>query len=262
LTLVELLVSLGVIVLIALAFGAVLGQTQKVVSSTQGIIRANSAASAIAQVIRDDFLGLSKEGFLMIGSASQGFDQVYFTVTGTFTSKKDSGLCANAALIDYGRTNDDLWRRARLFMPPGAGSAGDTISDMWLGRFRYDRVLFPIPPPVSTSIQNWLGNQNLVNPPTFPVQYNAGNLGDLWPLLGERCERFTIQWLDAATSQWLPSGPWAPYRQIWTYDDIDNPTNPNPTNPWPKAVKVTFQLRTGEKATDTMDYEVICSIRD
>jgi len=250
LTLVELLVSLGIIVLISLAFGTILGQSQKVVSSTQGIIRANSAASAIAQVIRDDFVGLSKEGFLAV---SNDPNYIVFTATGVFQESIPPGRRANAAVIDYGLDGSKhiLWRRAR----PLSGSAGianvqASYIDAYLGQYRHGPVgVIPLP-------TAYYDAPALPIPPYYNL--DPADIGNLWPVLATECRGFGVESFNGTT--------WSSNADTWTFnDDI-----PNSPHPWPKAIKVRFSLQTRDRRPNqpanepppTMDYEVICSIRD
>jgi prepilin-type N-terminal cleavage/methylation domain-containing protein len=255
LTLVELLVSLGIIVLISLAFGTILGQSRDVVSSTQGIIRANSAASAIAQVIRDDFVGLSKEGFLAVSNDTNGYHLV-FTATGVFQDPNTPANRANAAVIDYGLDAGKhiLWRRARPLIPlsgsPGISNVRASYIDAYLGQYRYGPVgVIPLP-------TAYYDAPALPIPPYYNL--DPADIGNLWPVLATECRGFGVESFNGTT--------WSSNADTWTFnDDI-----PNSPHPWPKAIKVRFSLQTRDRRPNqpanepppTMDYEVICSIRD
>ena len=242
-TLVELLVSMGIIVLIALAFSTILGQSKAVVASTQQLLRANAAASAIAAVIREDFAGLSREGFLAVANGPNYY--MVFTATGVFHDPLIPANTANAAVIDYGLdpTTHVLWRRARPLketnlLNPTLAPVGETI-DGFLGLYRSSSITID-----AAFVGNYTPAPSLPTPPGYKVS----DIPNLWPVLATECMGFKVECWDTANNKWDASP--APF------------TYANPGN-WPKAVKVTFQLRMSDKTTnDTMDYEVICPVRD
>ncbi|HDY64960.1 MAG TPA: hypothetical protein ENH84_01850 [Phycisphaerae bacterium] len=88
LTVMELLVAVVIMVIMILAFGIILTQTQKVVSGSQAIMRSNNTAAAIAYVIRNDMRKITKNGFLCItryNNALRPF--IVFTTAGITQSK-------------------------------------------------------------------------------------------------------------------------------------------------------------------------------
>jgi len=248
LTLVELLVSLGLIAFIAMAFGTILGQARQLVSTSQSVIRANSAASAIAQVIREDLAGLSKEGFLAIYMPNPNEYHLVFTATGVFKSQSQGDPNkSNAVVIDYGldKSKNTLWRRARLLIAGGPNDAvpKDTFTvNGYLGLYHYG----------SPSVD---ANTYSSPPPTIPSwPYGPDSPDKLWPVLATECTGFKVEWLDRGPP---PPLKWTTTADFWTHaDDVAVP----PTHPWPAAVKVTFGLRMGDKTSDAMQYEVICPI--
>lgn len=89
-TLVELLVAVLIMVLMMLAFGMILSESQKTVSIAQNQSRGNQIADAIARTLRNDLARLSKNGFLCItryqaGVASRPY--LLFTTSGNQQSR-------------------------------------------------------------------------------------------------------------------------------------------------------------------------------
>jgi prepilin-type N-terminal cleavage/methylation domain-containing protein len=250
LTLVELLVSLGLIAFIAMAFGTILGQARQLVSTSQSVIRANSAASAIAQVIREDLAGLSKEGFLAIGNDP---NCLVFTATGAFTSQDAANPDhANAAVIDYGLdiSKNTLWRRARVMIPRSINPDGEPSKtaakepfevDGYLGLYRNGGITVD-----PTFLTNYTGIPAI---PSYP--YGPDSPDNLWPVLATECMGFKVERLEAGGWK-IPGSGANPDLDAWSFVDTS----------WPAAVKVTFGLRMGDKTSDAMEYEVICPIRD
>ena len=249
-TLVELLVSLGVLMLIGVAFGTILSQTQKVVEQSNALMRCNAAASAIAQVAREDLANLSPEGFLAVYVPTDPDEgHLVFTAVGPFTSKTRPGVAANAARIDYGidpnahngpgEPDGLIWRRAILLsgvdrLTPADPNVPDTEPNMWLGRYDPGTPSY-VEPNLNTVI-------GYCQPPTIPSNPSLGNVGGFWPLLARPCKYFRVSWWDGST--------WQSTTKLW-----------GPGDPLPPAIRVLFRLSTGPKAQDYLEYEVICPIR-
>ncbi len=241
-TLLELLVSLGVLALIGVAFGAIISQTQKVVNTSNALMRANADASAISGVIREDLTRLSPEGFLAVyqDPIDPNQSHLVFTAVGPFASKiiSDPSARANAARIDYGlQAGGVLWRRAILL---GASGGSDCEPGTFLGLYAAN--------PGSI-------NQGLIKsycaPPTPPVPTEINTLADvanLWPMLAASCASFKVTWWDVGSSGWKAPDPNEP--KIWTSGMT-----------LPEAVRVQYRLTAGQGETDYLDYEVICPVR-
>jgi prepilin-type N-terminal cleavage/methylation domain-containing protein len=263
-TLIELLVSLGVLAVISVAFATILSQSQRVVDRSNALMRANATASAISQTLRDDLARFCPQGFLAVydPNPADPSNNLVFTALGPFTSLTDPTITANAARIDYGWTdwgntdpNDDLvWRRAILLTGTTVPYTGppDVLDDdidpiVWLGRYDSTSPVYVDPSPeLATYCQT-------PNPVTFPRRdqdVTAGNVDDLWPLLARPVTAFSVSWWDTSAAPPV----WNPADQFWTATNFAGGGGP-------AAIKVNFTLRTGSKPGEELDYEVICPLR-
>ncbi len=269
-TLIELLVSLGVLAVISIAFATILSQSQRVVARSNALMQANAAASAVSQVLRDDMASLATQGFLAVYDPDPGdpnnSNNLIFTTFGPFTSKVDPNVTANVARIDYGRLegdpndpNDDtLWRRAILLTgidtTPTPWDPNDPNTDyddsLWLGRYDPNS-------PDSIEPNDDVG-QEYSSPPMIPTNVTVANVDQLWPLLARPCTKFEVFWWNDSS----PPGGWDSSTGVWRngsrWDSIAGwVPDSNPS----EAIKVNFRLKTGPREHEYLDYEVICPIR-
>lgn len=254
-TLIELLVSLGVLAMISIAFATIMSQSQRVVDKSNALMRSNATASAIAQTLRDDLACLSSEGFLYVKKDTvNGQDQfkLVFLSVGPFISRADPNVRANAARIEYGWCNngtvddyrdDFVWRRAILLT--GTGSADESVYDpnagndvdpnMWLGAYG----------PILAADPNSLPlDRYCADPSPIPLTPTSPADAGLWPMLARPVSRFRVSW-------------WA--NDKWNEPDAAGTTIAGPT--LPTAIRVDFSIWTGPKKDDGLDYEVVCPIR-
>lgn len=125
-TLTELMVAMGVLVLIVGVFNSLMITCQRVVKVSQGTIKTNAEGRAVMSQVRADLQGLTKEGFLAI--TYRGVDGppcLIFTSVNSFQSLQDQAppRYANAARVGFGTTGsaaDVLYRRAVLQVPDDA----------------------------------------------------------------------------------------------------------------------------------------------
>jgi len=125
-TLIELLVALAVLSIMILLANALLIRSRAAVRQSEQVIAANADVRAVADRIRNDLSGITKDGFLAIvyGSPQAADDEppahLIFTAVGTTRDPGGAaGLLTNAATIDYGLADEGdnegiLWRRARI----------------------------------------------------------------------------------------------------------------------------------------------------
>ena len=114
LTLIELVVAVTLLSIMILCFGTVISQASKVVTVGENTIRANAAAAAISQIIKNDFRQISKNGFLCITQSVQGNQaRVFFTIAGNVNSLT-GGPSGNGAIVGFGLDTTDtlFWRAA------------------------------------------------------------------------------------------------------------------------------------------------------
>ncbi len=153
LTLIEMMVAVGILSLLILAFSQILGTTQQVVSEAQDLMRSNAKASAIENVIRPDMTQVSQQGFLAIiqdrmiteslSKPRGGRPFLVASLAGPTASKQTPlqagssilvyGLCPNAADEGADQRSWILYRQNWLL--PGGLLSGDypptRISDIW-----------------------------------------------------------------------------------------------------------------------------------
>jgi prepilin-type N-terminal cleavage/methylation domain-containing protein len=235
-TLIELLVSLGVLAVISIAFATILSQSQQVVTRSNALMRANATASAIAQTLRNDLARFCPEGFLALYSDTGGAQHLIFTAVGPFTSLTDPNITANAARIDYGCTaSGDLWRRAILLTgtdisgtPWIASDPNDYDQSLWLGRYDPNSPEYRDPA---------LYLNGYCQAPTIPAdkQVTAANVNELWPLLARPVTDFNVALWDGTT-----------WRQPTAGNSLSLATA--------AAVQVRFTL-------GGIPYEVVCPLR-
>lgn len=109
LTLIELLVTVGILVIMILTFGQIITASQKAVTTSQSAMRTCAAGAAIEKVIRDDLRKITRNGFLCITHDGNNTHppQLVAVTAGITLSKTDPvignggiialGLCANQA---------------------------------------------------------------------------------------------------------------------------------------------------------------------
>ncbi len=146
-TIVELLVSMAVLVIMIVMANMLVVQARRSVRLAEDVIEANADARVVADRIRADLAGITKDGFLVIGTREATFRDpqsgndviakvpfLAFTAVGTFRNTTGQ-VIGDAAQIDYGfgtvwydngtpgDTNDDfigppvLCRRAIILNP-------------------------------------------------------------------------------------------------------------------------------------------------
>lgn len=142
-TMIELLVSVAVLSILMLAFGMIVSGSRRLVSTSEGLMRANSTAEAIATAFRTEIRRASQNGFICIQTPNAvGADSALFACTAgpstSMTEESSSGnpLSASGAVTAYGTCLNDgqggniLWRSSWLlhYNPPTADVA---TSDYW-----------------------------------------------------------------------------------------------------------------------------------
>jgi type II secretory pathway pseudopilin PulG len=248
-TMIELLVSMGILTLIVLAFGTILSQTRQVADKSSAFMQANASATVIAQALRDDLARLAPQGFLAVYTDSvlepNRNQRLVFTAVRPFTSQVNAGIATNAARIAYGLdANSRLWRKAVLLSNT---TTTTDVENAWLGQ--YDPNCHPTTPiDLNANLPTYCAD------PIIPLNITLTNMVSFWPLLAGSCSRFQVSWWNTGTSKWVSDAN--------TWDANDFAERSSTAHPPPPAIKVNFRLKTGtDPNEDYMDYEVICPIR-
>jgi prepilin-type N-terminal cleavage/methylation domain-containing protein len=287
-TLVELMVSVAVLSVMILGFSVVLSQSQRMVTGAQNVISNNANASAIAQVIRQDFAAMSKDGFLAI--VAPGDDsyppQIVFTATGrsTAASPDYSGRQSDAAIICYRIRNDRnhadaptlLCRETHLLTGMGVWNplTNDVTGSYLSFVAGFSRAQ------IAALLTTFADYASL---PSVPA--DLAEMRETWPILATDCpvENFDVHWLhhDVTDDEWYGfEGTEDPVsHDSWTGTTLGvvTPTQSDATDEvearhpvgannyvamwshhnrenWPRAVRLRFTLG-GEP------FEIICPVR-
>ncbi len=266
LTLVELLVTLAIIAAMILAFSMILSSSQKVVSSSQAMMRANAAAEAIARTIRLDFQFISKEGFLAIRDG-----HLVFTTAGLFPIGQAGSLSDDNANIDskasgfgtgqtvtYGLStnpvdednmnNSVLYRQVFVLDGEYLGP-GDPPLDVW--NMYLSRMLRWTQADVDDQVDQLIS----ATPDTIriPPLNNFASAEKLRMVMNHRVSDLTIEWASQIDAQ--GNLVWRDDDKVWSHHNRSN---------WPLAVRVRFKILDEalpeEFHEDSLVYEVVCSI--
>lgn len=249
-TLTELVVAMGVLVLIVGVFNSLMVTCQRVVKGSQATIKTNAEARAIIAQIRADLHGLTKEGFLAITYRDEdGPPHLIFTSVSGFRSMVDTNAAnnaANAARVGFGLTGDPaevLYRRAML---QGTADSADDHERLSLAFYRANTQT------PRTDIADLLFSNNQIggidylgvvtNPPaiTLPA-LNLTHIAGLWPYMTGEVSDLRIQWTrpdpDSGQLVWYDKD--APLTGAWKSRNAAHQDS-NPTEDWPE-----FQSSTG-----------------
>ena len=212
-TLTELMVAMGVLVLIVGVFNSLMVTCQRVVKASQRTIKTNAEARAVISQVRADLQRLTKEGFLALTYRRDASGEVVpcliFTPVSNFESLQEMRLYANAARVDISlaASPEDvpyLYRRAVLQVPgdDDAGPAPDVTDDHEALSLAFYRANTQTP---RTDIANILfKNVNIgglvypavvTNPPPIDLPPTTlAQINRLWPYMTSGVRNLRIQW--------------------------------------------------------------------
>lgn len=219
-TLVELLVAVSILVIMLMSFGQIISQSQTLVTRCQQIMRLNTTASIIGQLLQRDLLSISKEGYLYLG-----LDGITFARVANHQSVLDPSINANAAVVKYYRDASQgtgsvagIGRQAMLLTGTGGASAGDT-QPKTLSNATYNFTPVQLPK---------------------PGQVIGADASTYWTYLAAGCTRFdSYGWVAGATT--------------WTQGTY---SNSSPTA-WPLAIRIRFGLKDG---SSSQEYELMADL--
>lgn len=263
LTLIELMVAVSLLCIMIVAFSMIVAEARKVVSTSQASLRANTAAVALEQAIRDDIRRATQNGFLCI-STRGGQPAIYCATAGPAGSMTDWAdptlMKSNGKIVAYAvDATGNLVRGSWLIRPEP--NAWDSTKDFWWSKDIADfqiinkgalhaGIIAPL------DVSDGSANDVLANvtwPPT-----NSTQIANSWKFLAANVSGMTIQWTDGTTRadgsmNWYgASSPRATpepapamlkygecehrlggYHALWTKDDPSK---------WPKAIKINFTI--------------------
>ena len=259
-TLTEMLVSVAVLSVMIIAFSQILSQVRKVVTHAQLTIRTNTAASAIAEVIRRDFRQVAKSGFLYMRS-----DGIMATTAGVQHSlRSPTDTTATGSAVHYGLSTEGvLFRQGWLLTGEGTPDPDDDIWDdsEWddtKGRNIDLADLTAMAADKALIVCDKLADDvvPLVVPPTTLEEVNQ-----MWRVLTTKVSGLEIHWgrvTDTAVA-WTqaPDGEPSAGAGFWTHENRDN---------WPDLARIRFTLNEGAFELRALPgglqgvYEVVCRI--
>jgi len=253
-TLTEMLVSVAVLAVMVIAFSQILSQVRKVVAHAQLTIRTNTAAAAIAEVIRRDFREVTKSGFLYMRN-----DCIMATTAGAQHSLAAmNATTATGSAVYYGLNGDVLSRQGWLL--PGEGSV-DPNDDIWdeggenldladLTAMTEAEALTACSGKADSS-----ASVALVVPPTTLAEVNQ-----MWRVLTTNVSSLQIHWgTVSGTNVTWTQAPADPQMGsgFWTHHNRDS---------WPDLARIRFTLNDGAFEKRALPgglngvYEVVCRI--
>lgn len=267
LTLVEMLVTLGIIAIIAMVFNMVLVGSREFVTNTQARTRATSTAEAVLRTVRQDVQKCTTQGFLAIRLIDPGNDnaglQLAFSQAGKFRSvlAGGTGVTSDGAIVAYsmgrnshsGATSGLLLRRQLLLagIPSSSSPPADVDKDLFETDSDADYT-----PTLGTlqftgAGQLWNKVEEFLDsiPPSVkvPAGNNLDQVDNLWQVLSPGVEIKQIRYA-------RPNGAW-----IDAVDAMSNAgtselfwSHHNPTN-WPRALHIVFKIHSGQLPADVAD---------
>ena len=247
-TLIELMVSISIMAIIALAFGGLLTQANQVVTEGEKRMRADAAASAISRIIRGDIRKITKNGFFRINN-----NKLVLVTAGRMQSSFSSHS-GDGAVIVYGRhdASNVLYRKV-LILAKDAKNVVDCLK--WKNTGMNLAQLQVMSAGDMTSLLDFVARDpgGMAYPPERLDQI-TGPTSTMWMILAGNCTDLSITYRPNDENSWK---------------DDTTCTRHNQTN-WPKAIKFNFKLKPGtlmtaaitddERDTDDVNYEILCPV--
>lgn len=298
-TLIELMISVVIMVLMMLAFGMIVSDAQKVVTTSENTMRGNMTADAIARNLKRDISRITKDGFLCIATKETNNNPVLiFTTNGTTYSRFDNISGENTISI-YGHANNDAPEANSSLLLRLSWVLNNTVTtpprDVWQTDLDaiQDYSRFELCRDVIDSLRNL--------PSSLTVPSNDWNeTQNTWEVLSLETSNFAVLWTDGTrdannNTNWYgvdPRGAGTVLGRIYlpknlNYEDLDDEAEINvpaniefqsissdgytalwtdeDTTNWPTALKIRFRIWDKEFAEEHSegnytDYEVICDV--
>ena len=261
-TLIELMVSVAIMAIIALAFGGLMTQANLVVTEGEKRMRSDAAASAVSRVIRGDIRKVTKNGFLRIN------DSKLVLVTAGRTQSSFGNYFGDGAIIVYGRhdASNILYRKVLVLSKDAPTAEANRLPDclVWQDAGMTLAELQVLSAAEMTGLIDHVAEEpdSMDYPPKTLHQITK----TMWTLLAGNCTDLNISYRP-------------PKKTSWSGDTTC--TRHSQTN-WPDAIKFKFKLKPGtlistaitdneinndeadddedEEDDDEVSYEIICPV--
>jgi len=268
-TLIELMVSVAIMAIIALAFGGLMTQANLVVTEGEKRMRSDAAALAISRVIRGDIRRITKNGFFRINN-----NKLVLVTAGKMRSSFGN-YSGNGAIIVYGLYFNDggttgdvtddtrvLYRKVHVLAKnappddPATVDIDESIPDclIWKGAGVSLADLQVLSSTEMTALIEHAAGDPEPDSMAYPPQTLKQVTRTMWTLLAGNCTELNISYRLPDSDSW---------------DGDTTCTRYNQTN-WPDAIKFRFKLKRGalmssaladeETGTDDVTYEIICPV--
>lgn len=256
-TLIEMLVTVTVLVIIIGSFSVIIGEAQDLVMTSQGIMKANARATALAGILREDIARVSRLGFLYVNGS-----RMYIGVPGPCKSVVSREM-GNGCIISLSRdtSNSTIGRGQWMF----TGKSYSTVpADVFWDGSNYSPDFTELQTASESQLTaggggspNFIDRMNMFVISANDLNPNAAatldEINALWPLLAEDCTALTIEALDDSLAPIGGTG-----NGTWTKNDDD----------WPAAIRITMTLtdpellaRADAESAGSFSYEIICPVR-
>ena len=244
-TLIELMVSISIMAIIALAFGGLMTQANAVVTQGEKRMRSDAAASAVSRIIRGDIRRITKNGFLRISNNILALVTAGRTQSAFSKNSNGALVVGDGAIIVYGRhaASNVLYRKV-LVLAKGANEV-DCL-DKSLAELQV------MPAEEMTALIDTVAQEP--DSMAYPPETLSQVLSTMWMVLTGNCTDLVISCR-------------IPEQAAWT--DITICTRHNQTN-WPDAIKFTFKLKPDTLISaavtdddlneDDVTYEILCPV--
>ena len=245
-TLIELMVSISIMAVIALAFGGLMTQANLVVTEGEKRMRADAAASAISRIIRGDIRKITKNGFFRIN------DNKLVLVTAGRTQSSFSNHSGDGAIIVYGRhdASNVLYRKVLVLAKDAPAGVVDCLR--WQNASMGLAELQVMGADEMTILINHVTQEpnSMAYPPVTLNQVTNA----MWMVLAGNCTELKVSYRPVDNKSWSDNTTCTRHSQV----------------KWPDAIKFKFKLKPGtlvsiaiaddELSDDDVEYEVLCSV--
>jgi prepilin-type N-terminal cleavage/methylation domain-containing protein len=280
-TLVEMLVTVSIMAVMVATFGLVLERAQTLVSSAQEVMKANSAALTVSNIIRKDLSAVSKKGFLWIPTTGTGATADLIIGNPGEYHSAFSPARGTGRIVAYGTgddqatsaSNDAFWRRTRILTTSAVQLGGNYPEDV----FTYSSPAEPLDfsglqqgilvnyqraAPANTYVYTYLNSSINVDaaPGTLTSEpESVGEMENLSSLLmsGFDSSQFSITAIQVSRAAGTEGQFVTATDNLWHANTAENPSSPI-VDGWPEFLKIKFTI--DSDTIGSIDYEILCPI--